>query len=84
MIGGPRWALSGCSEGERTGEIQASGTVEATEADLGFQMAGRLESILVREGDSVEAGAEVAFLDREEFEPGGDRRRLRKKRPRPF
>lgn len=59
--------LSGCSEGV-DGGIQASGTVEATEADLGFQMAGRLESILVREGDSVETGAEVAFLDREELE----------------
>ena len=59
--------LSGCSQGAEGG-IRASGTVEATEADLGFQMAGRLESILVREGDSVEAGAEVAFLDREELE----------------
>lgn len=59
--------LSGCSEGV-DGGIQASGTVEATEADLGFQMAGRLKSILVREGDSVEVGAEVAFLDREELE----------------
>jgi HlyD family secretion protein len=58
--------LSGCSEGI-DGGIQASGTVEATEADLGFQMAGRLESVLVREGDSVEAGAEVAFLDQEEL-----------------
>ncbi len=58
--------LSGCSEG-MDGGIQASGTVEATEADLGFQMAGRLESVLVREGDSVEAGAEVAFLDQEEL-----------------
>jgi HlyD family secretion protein len=59
--------LAGCSEG-RDGRLEASGTVEATEADLGFQMAGRVESITVREGDSVQAGAEVAFLDREELE----------------
>lgn len=59
--------LSGCSQGMNEG-ITASGTVEATEADLGFQLAGRVESILVREGDSVEAGAEVAFLDRAELE----------------
>ena len=59
--------FSGCSQGAEGG-IRASGTVEATEADLGFQMAGRLESILVREGDSLEAGTEVAFLDREELE----------------
>ena len=58
--------LTGCEEGE-TGEIQASGTVEATDADLGFQMAGRIEAILVREGDSVRADQEVAFLDQEEL-----------------
>ena len=58
--------LGGCDEGE-TGGIQASGTVEATDADLGFQMAGRIEAILVREGDSVRADQEVAFLDQEEL-----------------
>ena len=58
--------LAGCETGD-TGEIRASGTVEATDADLGFQMAGRIESILAREGDSVQAGTEVAFLDQEEL-----------------
>jgi HlyD family secretion protein len=58
--------LAGCGRGE-TREIRASGTVEATDADLGFQMAGRIESILVREGDSVRTGQEVAFLDQEEL-----------------
>ncbi|HEY7728983.1 MAG TPA: efflux RND transporter periplasmic adaptor subunit [Candidatus Eisenbacteria bacterium] len=46
----------------------ASGTVEATEARLGFQAAGRIERVLVREGDTVRAGAELAFLDRAETE----------------
>jgi HlyD family secretion protein len=41
--------------------------VEATDADLGFQLAGRIESILVREGDAVETGQEVAVLRREEL-----------------
>ena len=58
--------LAGCGE-ENTGEIRASGTVEATDADLGFQLAGRVDSILVREGDPVQAGQEVAFLDQEEL-----------------
>jgi HlyD family secretion protein len=58
--------LAACGEGD-TGEIRASGTVEATDADLGFQLAGRIESILVREGGSVQTGQEVAFLDREEL-----------------
>ena len=58
--------LAGCGNGEE-GQIRASGTVEATDADLGFQMAGRIESVGVREGDSVQPGQEVAFLDREEI-----------------
>lgn len=48
------------------GAIEASGTVEATEADLGFQAPGRIDSILVREGDRVTAGARIAVLDQRE------------------
>jgi HlyD family secretion protein len=58
--------LAGCG-GNGDGRIQASGTVEATDADLGFQMAGRIESISVREGDSVRSGQEVAALDQSEL-----------------
>lgn len=47
--------------------IEASGTVEATEADLGFQVPGRVEKIDVREGDRVESGVELARLDRAEL-----------------
>jgi HlyD family secretion protein len=47
--------------------ILASGTVEATEADLGFQVPGRIERIAVREGDTVEQGVELAWLDRSEL-----------------
>jgi HlyD family secretion protein len=43
--------------------VIASGTVEATEADLGFQLGGRIATITVREGDAVEAGVELARLD---------------------
>lgn len=49
------------------GVILASGTVEATEADLGFQMPGRIETIAVREGDEVGAGDSLAWLDRTEL-----------------
>ena len=51
--------------GER-GRLTASGTVEATEAQLGFQVPGRIDSIRVREGDSVRAGEPLASLDRVE------------------
>ncbi len=48
--------------------VVASGTVEATEADLGFQAPGRIERIDVREGDRVVAGQELAWLDRIELQ----------------
>ena len=58
--------LTAC-DGNGDGEIQASGTVEATEADLGFQMAGRIAWVGPRMGDSVQVGEEVARLDQEEL-----------------
>jgi len=78
IAGGPHWGsvsraalllaplLISCSGGG-SGEIQASGTVEATEADLGFQMAGRIGWIGPREGAQVQTGEEVARLDQEEL-----------------
>jgi HlyD family secretion protein len=47
--------------------ILASGTVEATQADLGFQLPGRVERIAAREGDRVAAGDELASLERAEL-----------------
>lgn len=52
--------------GSHGGSIEASGTVEATEAELGFTVPGRVESVLVQEGDTVRAGAELVRLDRSE------------------
>lgn len=49
------------------GSTLASGTVEATQADLGFPLAGRLESITVREGDNVSVGTELGALERTEL-----------------
>lgn len=43
--------------------LEASGTVEATTADLGFQTGGRIEEIQVREGDVVAEGTLLARLD---------------------
>ena len=52
--------------GFRNGSVDrliASGTVEATEARLGFQTVGRVESIRVQEGDPVTTGQALATLD---------------------
>jgi HlyD family secretion protein len=48
--------------------LAASGTVEATDAQLGFQAPGRIAEIAVREGDRVRAGAVLARLDSSETE----------------
>ena len=48
------------------GVLSVSGTVEATESHLGFQAAGRIEAIHVREGDATSRGQELASLDRAE------------------
>lgn len=53
---------------EAANVLVASGTVEATEAQLGFTAAGRIEAIHVREGDRLQAGTELARLDRTELE----------------
>lgn len=50
------------------GEVLASGTVEVTETDLGFQVPGRIDSIAVQEGDDVRAGQVLGWLDRTELE----------------
>jgi HlyD family secretion protein len=52
--------------------LLVSGTVEATEAQLGFQATGRIEEITVREGDPVRAGEELAHLDRTEVQARKD------------
>lgn len=44
-------------------DLAASGTVEATEAQLGFTAAGRITRIAVQEGDVVRAGDVIATLD---------------------
>jgi len=54
--------------GEAPGGISASGTVEATESDLGFVTGGRIAQVQVREGDRVAAGSVLARLDAEELE----------------
>jgi HlyD family secretion protein len=46
-----------------SGLLEASGTIETTEVDVSFQLAGKVESLLVREGDRVRAGQVLARLD---------------------
>lgn len=49
------------------GSLFASGTVEGTEADLGFQVPGRVAEVGPHEGDDVTKGEQVAMLDTTEL-----------------
>lgn len=46
--------------------LTASGTVEATDALLAFQVPGLIEAVAVHEGDKVKRGEELARLDQRE------------------
>ena len=65
------WYLRGTQD-DATSELRASGTVEATDADLGFQAAGRVREVRVAEGATVEEGSELARLDAREREAALD------------
>jgi HlyD family secretion protein len=64
IAGGAYWFLRPRAP---AGTVDASGTVEATEASLGVQVAGRIEGIRAREGDKVKAGDTLAIVDRAEL-----------------
>jgi HlyD family secretion protein len=59
------WTLG--RDGRGPAALEASGTVEATEADLGFQAAGRLTAVPATEGTRVVRGDTLALLDRDEL-----------------
>jgi HlyD family secretion protein len=61
------WALLRRND-DADGFIAASGTIEGTEADLGFQVGGRVAEVSVREGDAVRAGEILARLDQVELQ----------------
>lgn len=53
---------------DANGRLLASGTVEATSADVGFPAGGRIAEVAVDEGAAVRAGEVLARLDRTELE----------------
>ena len=61
-VGGWWWWRSR-AEAAPASRLLASGTVEATEARLGFEAGGRLLAVAPQEGDTVAAGSDLARLD---------------------
>lgn len=52
---------------ERTGELYYSGTIEAVQANLAFQVGGRVKEVPVDEGRAAESGQVLAVLDQGSF-----------------
>jgi len=52
----------------RAGELFYSGTIEATQAELSFQVPGRVAKVNFKEGQSVQKDELIAELDRAELE----------------
>lgn len=52
---------------ERTAELYYSGTIEATQANLAFQVSGRVKEVLVDEGQTIKKGQLLAMLEQKEF-----------------
>ncbi|MGD8934589.1 MAG: efflux RND transporter periplasmic adaptor subunit [Gammaproteobacteria bacterium] len=61
------WTQAGCNNNEN-GELSLSGTVEARETVLAFQVSGRIGKLLVDEGEAVSQGQEVATLVTADYE----------------
>ena len=53
---------------EPEGVLRASGTIEATEVDSSFQIAGKVSEVLVREGDPVKQGDVIARMSSDELQ----------------
>lgn len=53
---------------ETTEVISVSGSIELTEVTIAFKIPGRLDELLVREGEWVKKGQVVARLDREQLQ----------------
>lgn len=60
---------------ERLAEFYYSGTIEATQANLAFQVSGRVSTVFFDEGQAVEKNQVLAVLDQEEFSARRDQAR---------
>lgn len=65
LLAGALCGAAGC--GKRGEALELSGTVEATDVQLGFTVPGLLAEVGVVEGQSVEAGVSLATLDQNEM-----------------
>jgi HlyD family secretion protein len=78
LLGAVLVVLSGCRRSaEPAGTIFVSGRIDGDTVDISSKIAGRIENLSVREGDSVEAGQVVAWLSSPQQEAIRDTQKAR-------
>ena len=68
IVGGAYLGLRILGLNDDTSQITLYGNIDIREADLGFNVTGRVESMLVDEGDLVEKGHVLAVLESETYD----------------
>src|ERR1700692_3258624 len=61
--------------GRNDSTLQGSGTVEARDIRVGSKVGGRIDKVLVREGDNVQAGQVLITFDDKELQAALDQSR---------
>jgi HlyD family secretion protein len=67
MAGGAYWYVV-IRHAQPSGRLELMGNVEIRQVDLAFKVGGRIDRLLVDEGDEVRAGDVIASLDKSYFE----------------
>ncbi|MGZ5194928.1 MAG: efflux RND transporter periplasmic adaptor subunit, partial [Ramlibacter sp.] len=70
LLGGCRWPWENAADADK---VVLSGTVDARQVDLSFQVGGRIARLLTDEGRAVRAGDSVAELDASDLRLAADR-----------
>jgi HlyD family secretion protein len=60
-------AIAGCGD-QHNGVIEASGTIEGTDINIGSEVAGRVKTVRVDEGARVSTGDTLVLIDDEEYQ----------------
>lgn len=68
LVGGGLYSWSRSHPDRQPSTLEASGTVEATDALIGFEIPGTVDSVTVHEGDTVEVESEIARLRTDELQ----------------
>jgi HlyD family secretion protein len=65
-LGGAAWYLLGHEQPEET-DLVLQGNIDVRQVNLSFKVDGRIETLMVDEGDTVKAGQVIATLDKRYF-----------------